>query len=293
MGKIKRDKLGTMNKVRINDKRPKDDLAVALDQVVSLSKSTLFNKTIKALNNLMEQYHELPEEEQVRQLPNTVKYNVLEFCRRLGYVDMAHKQKADHIAVHINDENQEIVPMVVPTEYIEVKPITKIDFPYGSIKEIMKDKDLSWQEKSRLASEFVDLRVKADNPDESDDDIDELDLNDYDDDDVDDIDDIDDIDDDELTEFDDMDTKERFKQLCLKYPKNFVNKARGRGAKIGWQKQYRGKIYTPYCITIDPYEFEQAKNDCIHDSTISYKSDSYFVDGLNAYVYFIRTTNDL
>ena len=290
MGKIKPDRLGTMNKVRINDKRPKDDLAIALDQVVSLSKSTLFNKTIKALNNLMEQYHELSEEEQVRQLPSTVKYNVLEFCRRLGYVDMAHKQKADYTAVHINDENQEIVPMIVPTEYIEVKPIVKIDFPYGSIKEIMKDKDLSWQEKSRLASEFVDLRVKADTPDESNDDIEELDLNDYDDDD---IDDIDDIDDDELTEFNNMDTKERFKQLCLKYPKKFSNKLRGRGGKVGWQKSYRGKIYTPYCITIDPYEFEQAKLECINDSTISYKSDSYFIDDLRSYIYFIRTTNEL
>ena len=83
---------------------------------------------------------------------------------------------------------------------------------------------------------------------------------------------------------------ELFKILCAKYPKKFVKAKTGSKGRVGWFKNYRKEVYTPTLITLNPAESKDYEMKCLRDSTVKYMADAYFVKGLNAYIYFVRTT---
>ncbi len=65
---------GTFNHIEINNKVPRVSLKVAIDQVITLSKSVISGLLYESLNRMMGTYKNLPVEKQVKIMPNKVKY---------------------------------------------------------------------------------------------------------------------------------------------------------------------------------------------------------------------------
>ena len=152
---------GTMYKIEVNGKKPKPKLAKAVDRVCLLYKSTLFNKLDRMLDKFMAKYHELPEEEQVRQLPDTVRIAINKQIASLRHDSEIYeaRNKRPRPAMLINDE-KDTVKQVVDVDYIKADT-EKIDFPYQSITEIVRDKSLTREEKLRLCEELMELKTHS------------------------------------------------------------------------------------------------------------------------------------
>jgi len=152
---------GTMYKIEVNGKKPKPKLAKAVDRVCLLYKSTLFTKLDRMLDKFMAKYHELPEEEQVRQLPDTVRIAINKQIASLRHDSEIYeaRNKRPRPAMLINDE-KDTIKQVVDVDYIKADT-EKIDFPYQSITEIVRDKSLTREEKLRLCEELMELKTHS------------------------------------------------------------------------------------------------------------------------------------
>ena len=290
----------TKHKIRIDDIKPTSDtLAKNIDRLVILQKSKLWGQIDRVMDKAMIKYHALPSEEQIRVLPKEIKIEVAKFIG--GFKNQSDNyrnfQSNPKPAMRINDESDKTTT-VIDTDYFKAEPKVKIDFPYSSIGEIYKDKKLSTSEKSEMVDKYLAVKYSE---------IDTVDV----------VDDKSIVDDGKLyswetedrlegvhyPEDDDLTTdteilqksktpKEMFLTLCQMYPKRFMDADRGRGKKIGYLKTKEGRTYTPTLITVDPIEAKKYETACLRDSTTKYLPDAYFVKGLQAYMYFVRTTKE-
>ena len=312
---IRKEELGTIYKIRINDKEIKEHLRVAVDKVLLLHGSqelwTQFNRT---LGNYMKRYWQLSDEEKVRILPEMVKYNFKAVKDKLAKQGANYNSFEGHPrpAMFINDADDKTTT-VIDVDYF--KEDDEVDFPYKSIAEIMKDKSLSVDAKINMCDKYLAVKDKQveKQPDSRIDDI------------V--LDDLDDLVIDEITfeiptqdqldeagltmedmEFlDDVEeaisvaiepkktTRQMFLTLCELYPKKFSTIKKS--GHVGWHRYKKvddEKVeYTPTLITNNPVEWQTAKDQYLIDSTINYLSDAYFIRESKTsgfYVYFIRTT---
>ena len=295
----------TYHKIRINDMEVKPSLAKGIDQMISLSKSALWNDVLVNLDKFMAKYHKLPAEAQIRTYPEQMKLytQVGRDLKNLEYIQKNYTNKTPQPAQLINDENDKTTTVIDTDYFKDVESDVKIDFPYQSISEIMKNRELSVKERIAMCDRYLEIR----NGDIVVDDFDiecplkdailngkaEITL-----------DDIETLDDDVLETPISMEVikeysmdipetkkspKHMFLILCERFPKRFVKAKKGKSPKVGWLKTIKGNDYTPTLITVNPEEADVYAKECLMDSTIQHKADSYFVKGLNAHMYFVRT----
>lgn len=281
---------GTVHEIVVDGKPVKEDLAKTLDQVVLLSKSVIWNNVITTLDKYMEKYWKIPEEQQVRTYPDLIKLytQVGRDLKDLEYIQKNYTNATPRKAQLINDEEEDNNTMIDVD--IFKKPKAE-NFPYDSIKSIMRDKSLSFQEKKRILDDYMARKYNTEKPSLPT----ELILGNYDSDDTEEDDEEDDLYLDDIPDCimeagkTDKTPKEMFIMLCNKFPKRFIDANQGRGKRIGWQKQKEGKIFVPTLITLDPAEAHNYIQECKFDSRINYKHNSYYIPQLKTYVDFIRT----
>jgi hypothetical protein len=316
-----------LNKIRINDKMVKKPVEIAIDQIVTLSKSTLWTEVRQKIDDYMPMYHRLPTEEQVRQLPDRVKKVIRsEFLEPLKQSAEYYQSQVERTkkAMNINDENDDTVH-IIGSGFFEDSGYIETDFPYTSIAEITRDSKLSWQDKRIMIDKYLEMKEHGETiiePITEEPKEEKL---------------VIEIEDEELdtdiseilkksremvgkltmgdetvellaqqpelhkeklykAEFKELNppvrkrrtTKQIFATLCKKYPSKFS--VVRKSGKVGWTKKYRGREYTPILITANPELFETTQKKCEHDSTIFHLSDSYYVKELEGRVYFIRVS---
>lgn len=130
---------GTLNKVEVNDKIPKDALKVAIDQLVMLSKSELWSYVANFFYDTMELYWKLPAEKQVKVLPNKVKY-ITALGKELKQMSENQKWRTPSKAMNINDDSEEDKDNKTAHKYdIDLKEVNNDDFVIIETEEETKD----------------------------------------------------------------------------------------------------------------------------------------------------------
>ena len=279
---IKDDELANLHSIIVDGKKVDKSMGLVFDQVVSLSKSTLWDNVIKTMSLYMAKYYELPSEEQVRETPKEVKKELTALIKRMG--DTLVDTKSGKSLMLINDEAPITVRNVIDIDSIKAEMGKVISTSkYGNISDVMKDKSLSYQEKREKMDKILEQKYAQSSP------IINLENDDDDDEGI----DVDDIEipivDDTLIEHT---PREIFLSLCKKYPKNFENVNSGMGSKVGWLRQKHNRTYVPTLITLNKEKAQAYIDELKVDSTTTYIPNSYFVKDMNAYVEFVRTSKD-
>ena len=219
---IKDDELANLHSIIVDGKKVDKSMGLVFDQVVSLSKSTLWDNVIKTMSLYMAKYYELPSEEQVRETPKEVKKELTALIKRMG--DTLVDTKSGKSLMLINDEAPITVRNVIDIDSIKAEMGKVISTSkYGNISDVMKDKSLSYQEKREKMDKILEQKYAQSSP------IINLENDDDDDEGI----DVDDIEipivDDTLIEHT---PREIFLSLCEKYPKNFENVNSGKGREL-------------------------------------------------------------
>ena len=98
---------GTFNSIKINDKVPIDTLKIAIDQVISLSKSDMAGFLYESLNSMMKTYFELPADKQVKVMPDKVKY-ITQLGRELRLMEEEHKSWSNPQKAQLINEDKKL-----------------------------------------------------------------------------------------------------------------------------------------------------------------------------------------
>ena len=259
--------------------------------MIQLRGSKLWGKFDELMDRVMIKFYKLSDEDKIKELPEEAKKEVAKFF--YGFKQQSDNYKkfqSDDRAKKpqlINDENDKTTT-VIDTDYFKATTNIKIDFPYQSIGEIFKDKSLSTSEKSAMIDKYREAKGQSTSIIEvvkeySMDIIDTPTIAEV---------PIDEVEEAVILQYEKSTKtpKELFMILCAKYPKKFVKAKVGSKGRVGWFKNYRKEVYTPTLITLNPAESKDYEMKCLRDSTVKYMADAYFVKGLNAYIYFVRTT---
>ncbi len=156
------DNLGTLHSITVDGKTPKDATRQMLDKVITLSRSTLARKLEIQIDKFMKAYYEMPEDEQVRPIPKSiVKFRtaVGRELKALQFEQRNYTNKTPRPPMLINDEN-DTVKHIIPKTILQVADV-EIDFPYKSTKDIIADKNLNWQQKSKLIDDYLKAKDEA------------------------------------------------------------------------------------------------------------------------------------
>ena len=296
--------LGTIHNIAIDGKTVKNKIAVCIDQVLLLSKSTMFRDTMRELERLMVGYWNLPEEQQIRGTPDEIKIYVNHIGIELEGMAEHYEKCEKHAkpAMFINDIDDK-VKNVLDVDYFKESDYVEADFPYVSIGAIMKDKSLNSAEKGVMVDRYLEMKergvvIEAKVEKESEakgwDDAKSID-------DVETVAETFGISEEELTMEDALipifkeattkkTTRELYDSLCQMYPKKFQTPTvRG---KIGWESEYRGETYIPTLITYDAKESKIYQTACLLDSRVKYIPKAYLIPD-NGLIYFVRTNQEL
>lgn len=152
----------TLHNIMVDGKTPKNYIALNIDKVITLSQSTLRGDLTRELDRLMVGYYNLPEGEQIRQLPDTSLKALREFMK--GFKYMAEWDKSVNAGtkklMNINDENDTTVH-VISSEYFKDNDYIEADFPYTSIIEILNDNKLSGSEKQAMTDRYLEMKQRG------------------------------------------------------------------------------------------------------------------------------------
>lgn len=275
---IPKELLGTMNHVEINKKKPRPALEQALDKTCLLYKSSLFSNYAKVLDKFMVEYHALPEEEQIKQLPFTVKEAIrrefLEPMKRQAEYYAEYRKDARE-PLFINDES-DTKKYVLDVDYLkDTKEV--IDFPYQSIKEITMDKSLSMPEKIAMCNRFMEVKTgKYDDFGAEEGQHEEKIVFEV----------KEEAKTSEKTKTSKKTTKQMWQTIKEKYPKNYGIK------QLLWETSRKidgvKYKYIPYCITANPKEVDELSRKYIADVNVHFVNSQHYIREDDMYINIFR-----